>query len=102
MKSDPLSPTALGIDPVTTIKKLAHKDGGLREVSISLARVNFGEAATGYAPREDDRSRQPADWCQALARETWIISRGAFRPGNNPSVRIIMGYGSNCHPGARV
>ena len=47
MKPDPLLPAALGIDPVTTIvKKLAHKDGGLREVPISLARVNFGEAAT--------------------------------------------------------
>jgi hypothetical protein len=54
MKPDPLSPAALGIDPVTTIKKLAHKDGGLREVPISLARVNFGEAATDTSPLKMD------------------------------------------------
>ena len=60
MKPDPLSPAAVGIDPVTTVKKLAHKDGGLREVPISLARVNFGEAATDTTlPKMDLRaSRQ--------------------------------------------
>jgi hypothetical protein len=61
IKPDRLSPTALGIDPVTTVKKLAHKDGGVREVPISLAHVNFGEPAINTsrpnAARLIDRDR---------------------------------------------
>jgi hypothetical protein len=58
MKPDPLSPAALGIDPVTTVKKVAHKDGGVREVPISLARVNFGAATDTSPPKMNLRARR--------------------------------------------
>ena len=54
---DPLSPAALGIDAVdVTRRQVSPGQGLIREHTVSLARVRFGE---DVAPRSDAAQAQP-------------------------------------------
>ena len=56
-RADPLSPAALGIDPVGVLtRRVSPGQNLMREVSISLARVRFG--APGGRQRSTEATAQ--------------------------------------------